>query len=140
MPACSLSSVRRAVASRAESSSGLAETLLIGRGMIARQQRYCKMRSSPSRRAHPSMHPDQVAELIRAALPGADVVVESADQVHFSARIVSPAFAGLRGVARHQLVYRALGERVGREIHALSIEALTPEESRAAPRQDRRHG
>jgi acid stress-induced BolA-like protein IbaG/YrbA len=31
-------------------------------------------------------------------------------------------------VARHQLVYRALGERVGREIHALSIEALTPEE------------
>jgi stress-induced morphogen len=34
-------------------------------------------------------------------------------------------------VARHQLVYRALGERVGREIHALSIVALTPEESAA---------
>ena len=75
------------------------------------------------------MHPAQVADLIRAALPGAEVVVESPDQTHFSARIVSPAFAGLRGVARHQLVYRALGERVGREIHALSIEALTPQES-----------
>ena len=37
-------------------------------------------------------------------------------------------FAGKRGLARHQLIYRALGERVGREIHALSIEALTPEE------------
>jgi acid stress-induced BolA-like protein IbaG/YrbA len=75
------------------------------------------------------MHPAQVAELIRAAMPGAEVLVESPDQTHFTARIISPAFAGLRGVARHQLVYRALGERVGREIHALSIEALTPEES-----------
>jgi len=75
------------------------------------------------------MHPTKVADLIRAALPGAEVLVESPDETHFSARIVSPAFAGLRGVARHQLVYRALGERVGREIHALSIVALTPEES-----------
>jgi len=80
------------------------------------------------------MHPAQVADLIRAALPGAEVNVESDDQTHFNARIVSEVFAGLRGVARHQLVYRALGERVGREIHALSIEALTPAEnaSRAA--------
>jgi acid stress-induced BolA-like protein IbaG/YrbA len=75
------------------------------------------------------MHPTQVAELIRAALPGAEVVVESADQTHFNARIVSDSFAGLRALARHQLVYRALGERVGREIHALSIEALTTAEA-----------
>ena len=84
------------------------------------------------------MHPDQVAELIRAAFADAEVVVESPDQTHFSARIVSRAFAGLRGVARHQLVYRALGERVGREIHALSIVALTPEES--APPAEPAHG
>jgi acid stress-induced BolA-like protein IbaG/YrbA len=32
-------------------------------------------------------------------------------------------------VARHQLVYQTLGERMGREIHALSIEALTPAEA-----------
>mgnify|MGYP001381275773 CR=1 FL=1 len=78
------------------------------------------------------MHPTQVAELIRAALPGAEVVVASDDQTHFNARIVSESFQGLRGVARHQLVYRALGERVGREIHALSIVALTPQEATAA--------
>jgi acid stress-induced BolA-like protein IbaG/YrbA len=77
------------------------------------------------------MDPSQVAELIRAALPGAEVRVASDDNTHYAARIVSERFAGLRGVARHQLVYRALGERVGREIHALSIEALTPDESRA---------
>ena len=74
------------------------------------------------------MHPTEVADLIRAAMPGAQVVVESPDQTHFTARIVSGEFAGLRAIARHQLVYRALGERVGREIHALSIEALTREE------------
>jgi acid stress-induced BolA-like protein IbaG/YrbA len=75
------------------------------------------------------MHPDAVAELIRAALPGAEVKVESPDQTHYSARVVSEQFAGLRGVARHQLIYKALGARVGREIHALAIEAITPAES-----------
>jgi acid stress-induced BolA-like protein IbaG/YrbA len=74
---------------------------------------------------------DQVAHLILAGLPGATVVVESDDDVHFAARIVSPAFAGKRPIARHQLVYQALGERMGREIHALSIEALTPDEAAA---------
>jgi acid stress-induced BolA-like protein IbaG/YrbA len=75
------------------------------------------------------MHPDKVAELIRAGLPGAEVIVESDDQTHFATRVVSAAFAGKRSIARHQMVYRALGELVGREIHALSIEALTPEEA-----------
>jgi acid stress-induced BolA-like protein IbaG/YrbA len=75
------------------------------------------------------MNPEQVAELIRAALPGAQVQVRSDDNTHYAARIVSQAFQGLRPVARHQLVYRALGERMGREIHALSVEALTPAES-----------
>ncbi|MFO1400254.1 MAG: BolA/IbaG family iron-sulfur metabolism protein [Steroidobacteraceae bacterium] len=77
------------------------------------------------------MNPEQVAELIRAALPGAQVLVRSDDNTHYAARIVSPAFRGLRPVARHQLVYRALGERMGREVHAMTIEALSPEESGA---------
>ena len=75
------------------------------------------------------MDPEEVARLIRAGLPGAQVQVESDDQTHFSVRVVAREFAQLRTLARHQLVYRTLGELVGREIHALSIEALTPEES-----------
>ena len=75
------------------------------------------------------MHPDQVAALIRTALPSAEVRVESEDQTHFTAHVVAAAFVGLRGLARHQLVYQALGTRMGREIHALSIEALTPQEA-----------
>ena len=75
------------------------------------------------------MSPEDVAQLIRAGLPGAEVRVESDDHTHFSARVVAREFAQLRTLARHQLVYRTLGELMGREIHALSIEALTPEES-----------
>jgi acid stress-induced BolA-like protein IbaG/YrbA len=78
------------------------------------------------------MNPDEVANLIRAALPGAQVRVESDDNTHFAARIVAAQFTGRRALARHQLVYAALGERMGREIHALSIEALTPAESAQA--------
>jgi acid stress-induced BolA-like protein IbaG/YrbA len=75
------------------------------------------------------MSPVEVAELIRAGLPGAEVRVESDDNTHFAARVVSADFAGKRPIARHQLVYRTLGELMGREIHAMSIEALTPEEA-----------
>ena len=76
------------------------------------------------------MNPEEVARLIRAGLPGAEVEVRSDDQTHFAARVVAREFDGKRSLARHQLVYRALGALMGREIHALSIEALTPEESR----------
>jgi acid stress-induced BolA-like protein IbaG/YrbA len=75
------------------------------------------------------MNPEEVARLIRAGLPGAQVDVRSDDQTHFAARVVAREFAGKRSLARHQLVYRALGELMGREIHALSIEALTPDEA-----------
>jgi acid stress-induced BolA-like protein IbaG/YrbA len=75
------------------------------------------------------MNPEEVARLIRAGLPGAQVQVRSDDNTHFAARIVAPQFAQLRSLARHQLVYHTLGELMGREIHALSIEALTPQES-----------
>ncbi len=74
------------------------------------------------------MSPEEVARLIRAGLPGAEVRVQSDDNTHFAARVVAREFSGLRTLARHQLVYRTLGELMGREIHALSIEALAPEE------------
>jgi acid stress-induced BolA-like protein IbaG/YrbA len=77
------------------------------------------------------MNPEEVARLIRAGLPGAQVQVESPDNTHFSARVVAPQFTGKKSLARHQLVYQTLGELMGREIHAMSIEALTPDEAQA---------
>jgi acid stress-induced BolA-like protein IbaG/YrbA len=50
------------------------------------------------------------------------------DGHHFEAVIVSEAFKGKSRVQRHQLVYQALGERMREEIHALSMQTLTPED------------
>ena len=52
----------------------------------------------------------------------------SGDGHHFEAIIVSAAFEGKRPIARHQLVYAALGDRMKAEIHALSMKTLTPQE------------
>jgi len=47
---------------------------------------------------------------------------------HFNVLIVSPSFAGKSLRHRHRLVYEALGDLMNRDIHALSIKALTPDE------------
>jgi acid stress-induced BolA-like protein IbaG/YrbA len=74
------------------------------------------------------MSPAEISQRIETALPGAEVRVASEDGVHFSALIVAPQFEGLRAIARHQLVYRALGEAMGGAIHALSLDTPTPAE------------
>jgi len=71
-----------------------------------------------------------IEESIRAGLECTHLEVRG-DGAHFEAVIVSPRFAGLSRVRRHQLVYSTLGERMGGEIHALSMQTLTPEEWRA---------
>lgn len=53
---------------------------------------------------------------------------------HFRLMIVSPRFAGKTTLARHRLVYEALGPLMHREIHALAIQAEAPGESGAAAR------
>lgn len=74
------------------------------------------------------MTTEQVAALIRAALPKAEVRVSSPDEVHFETVVVAPQFEGRRTLARHQMIYAALGPLVGAQIHALSIVAHTPAE------------
>lgn len=48
---------------------------------------------------------------------------------HFRVRIVSAAFAGHGRLARHRMVYAAMGDMMQSDIHALAIHALTPEEA-----------
>ena len=48
---------------------------------------------------------------------------------HWQLTIVSGAFRGKSAVARHRMVYEALGDLMKQDIHALKIEALTPEPS-----------
>ena len=92
----------------------------------------------------PRLNPQRVArirDLLSAALAplSLEVVDDShkhaghagarSGQGHFSVDVVSAAFAGRLPLARHRLVYAALGEMMQSDIHALSIRARTPDES-----------
>jgi len=71
--------------------------------------------------------PELIKHYIASGLECTHLEVEG-DGQHFSALIVSSAFAGKRLIQRHQLVYAALGDRMREEIHALSMKTLAPEE------------
>jgi acid stress-induced BolA-like protein IbaG/YrbA len=71
--------------------------------------------------------PELIHGYIQTGLECTHLEVEG-DGQHFSAVIVSPAFAGKSRIQRHQVVYAALGDRMREEIHALSMKTLTPDE------------
>jgi acid stress-induced BolA-like protein IbaG/YrbA len=71
--------------------------------------------------------PESVKSGIESGL-ACDHVEVVGDGQHFQAVVVSTQFAGKSRVQRHQLVYQALGDRMREEIHALSMQTLTPEE------------
>ena len=73
------------------------------------------------------IQPDKIQSVIEQGLP-CDHVEVRGDGHHFEAVIVSAEFRGKSKVQQHQLVYRALGDRMREEIHALSMRTLTPEE------------
>lgn len=71
--------------------------------------------------------PERVRQYILDGLDCEHVSVEG-DGQHFEAVIVCAGFEGKRPIARHQMVYAALGDRMREEIHALSMRTLTPAE------------
>ncbi|MBU6460779.1 MAG: BolA/IbaG family iron-sulfur metabolism protein [Proteobacteria bacterium] len=68
-----------------------------------------------------------ICRYIEEQIPCTFVEVRGEDGQHFEAVIVSELFKDLPMVAQHQAVYRALGERMRAEIHALSMQTYTPE-------------
>jgi acid stress-induced BolA-like protein IbaG/YrbA len=74
--------------------------------------------------------PESIRQSIAQGLACEHVEV-SGDGHHFEAIIVSAAFAGKSRVQQHQLVYGALGDRMREEVHALSMQTLTPEQWQA---------
>ncbi|KRG79191.1 BolA family transcriptional regulator [Stenotrophomonas ginsengisoli] len=75
------------------------------------------------------MDAQTITNLIQTGLPDALVQVQGDDGVHFEATVVSAAFAGKLPLARHRMVYATLGELMGREIHALALTTLTPDQA-----------
>ena len=76
--------------------------------------------------------PSEVQRFIAQGLHCEHLVVEG-DGRHFFATIVSAEFEGTSRVARHQRVYKALGDRMREQIHALSMKTLTPAEWASNP-------
>ncbi|NBC35479.1 BolA/IbaG family iron-sulfur metabolism protein [Novosphingobium sp. FSY-8] len=70
----------------------------------------------------------QIEELIRAALPDAQVTITdlAGDGDHYAAHVVSAAFTGKPRIAQHKLVFAALGGRMGGELHALQLTTALP--------------
>jgi stress-induced morphogen len=76
-----------------------------------------------------AMSAAEIEGLIREGLPGAEITVEdlAGDGNHYRARVVSPAFRGKSRVQQHQMVYQALGGRMGGILHALALTTAVPE-------------
>ena len=75
-----------------------------------------------------AMTAEAIESAIRAALPDAQVVITdlAGDGDHYAAVVTSAAFAGLPRVRQHQMVYNALGGRMGGELHALQLTTSIP--------------
>ena len=71
--------------------------------------------------------PEQLKTYIETGMQCEHLEV-TGDGAHFEAVIVSALFREKSRVQRHQIVYQALGDRMREEIHALSMQTLTPED------------
>jgi stress-induced morphogen len=71
----------------------------------------------------------EIEQMITGAIPGAQVEITdlAGDGDHYAARVVAEAFRGLPRVRQHQLVYEALGGRMGGALHALQLSTAAPE-------------
>ena len=70
----------------------------------------------------------EIETAIRETLPDAQVTIEdlAGDGDHYRATIVSEAFRGKTRLQQHQMVYKALGERMGGQLHALALSTSAP--------------
>lgn len=69
----------------------------------------------------------EIEDAIRAALPGATVELTdlAGDGDHYAAVVTATQFQGLSRVKQHQLVYNALGGRMGGALHALKLTTIS---------------
>ncbi len=74
------------------------------------------------------MQATEIERLIKDALPDAQVEIKdlAGDGDHFAAHVVSAQFKGKTRVQQHQMVYEALGGRMGGVLHALALTTAAP--------------
>ena len=69
---------------------------------------------------------EEIKSLIKSAIPDAEIAIEdlAGDDNHYSATIKSKVFSGKSKIEQHKLVYKALGEKMGNELHALALNTM----------------
>lgn len=72
------------------------------------------------------MSANEIVDLIKQGIPGAEVEMQdlAGDGDHWAATVISPAFAGKTEIQQHQMVYGALGGRMGGVLHALKLTTM----------------
>ena len=71
-----------------------------------------------------------IESLIKAKFPDAAVELKdlAGDNDHWAAHVISAAFKGKSRVQQHQLIYDALGGRMGGVLHALQLTTAVPKD------------
>jgi stress-induced morphogen len=74
------------------------------------------------------MEAHEIEQLIKAKFPDAVINLKdlAGDNDHWSAHVISAAFVGKTRVAQHQMIYDALGGRMGGVLHALALTTAVP--------------
>ncbi len=74
------------------------------------------------------MAADDIVSLIKQGIPDAEVHMQdlAGDGDHWAATVISAAFKGKTKIQQHQMVYRALGDRMGGVLHALKLTTMAP--------------
>ena len=72
------------------------------------------------------MDAHDIESMIKAAIPDAEVTIRdlAGDGDHYAATVVAAAFAGKSKIQQHQMVYGALGGRMGGVLHALKLTTM----------------
>ena len=74
------------------------------------------------------MAAEDIVALIKQGIPDAEVEMQdlAGDGAHWAATVISPTFAGKSKIQKHQMVDRALGDRMGGVLHALKLTTMAP--------------
>ena len=76
-----------------------------------------------------AMAANEIEDLIKVAFPDATITIDDlrGDGNHYACNVVSNDFAGKNRIQQHQMVYKALGGRMGGELHALALQTSAPQ-------------
>jgi len=73
------------------------------------------------------LHKDKLETLLKAKFEDGEILIQDlrGDGDHYSVTVISSVFEGLSRVKQHQLVYDALGDKMGKDLHAMALKTKT---------------